>query len=123
MSINKSLLVVIFISFTLICVQQIDRSTTNCKCENPIVLNKGLNEKDEDAKSQHFATDNRKDVVINTQEIIIEQKTTVSDRNKKTNADSVPKNEKLQNYFLEYWNSILSGYVYHLLFRYTIQVL
>ena len=111
---NKSLLVVILIFFTLLCVQQIDRSSTNCKCENPIVLKKDHNDPSDEVNAKHFVNDNKKDVAINTQKIVIEKKTTLSDGNKKTNEDSVPTNKKLQDYFLDYWNSILSGYVYHL---------
>ena len=111
---NKPLLVIILIFFTLLCVQQIDKNSTNCKCENPIVLNNDHNDPSDKIKAKHFVNDNRKDVVINPQKIVIEKKTTLSDRNKKTNEDSAPANKKLQDYFLDYWNSILSGYVYHL---------
>ena len=78
-----------------------------------MVLNKDYNDPSHKVTAKHLVNDKRNDVVINTQKIAIEKKTTLSDRNKKTNEDSAPTSKKLQDYFLDYWNSILSGYVYH----------
>ena len=78
-----------------------------------MVFNKDCNDPSDKVTAKNRVDDKRKDVVINAQKTVIEKKTTLSDRNKKTNEDSAPTNKKLQDYFLDYWNSILSGYVYH----------
>ena len=114
MSYNKSLLVIIIVFVALICVQQIERNPIECHCDEPKVIDKNPKELDEKETSQKLNDYNKKKTVEPKQEMDPERKIQVKDQNKITNQDKESKSQKLEKYFLEYWNSVLSGYVYHL---------
>ena len=114
MSYNKSLLVIIIVFVALICVQQIERNPIECHCDEPKVIDKNPTELDEKATSKKPNDYNIKKTVEPKQEMEPERKILVNDENKITNQDKETKSQKLEKYFLEYWNSVLSGYVYHL---------
>ena len=114
MSYNKSLLVIIIVFVTLICVQQIERNPIECHCDEPKVIDKNPTELDEKQTSQKLDDYNKKKTVEPKHEMEPEKKILVNDKNQVTNQDKETKNQKLEKYVLEYWNSVLSGYVYNL---------
>ena len=114
MSYNKSLLVIIIVFVALICVQQIERNPIECHCDEPKVIDKNPTEVDEKQTSQKLVDYNKKKTVELKQEMEPEKNILVNDQNRRVNHDKETKNQKLGKYFLEYWNSVLSGYVYHL---------
>ena len=114
MSYNKFLLVIVIVFVALICVQQIERNPIECHCDEPKVIDKNPKELDEKETSQKLNDYNKKKTVGPKQKIEPERKILVDNQNKITNQDKETKNQKLEKYFLEYWNSVLSGYVYNL---------
>ena len=114
MSYNKALLVIIIVFVALICVQQIERNPIECHCDEPKVIDKNPTELNEKATSKKLNDNNSKKTVEPKQEMEPERKILVNDENKITNQDKETKSQKLEKYFLEYWKSVLSGYVYHL---------
>ena len=114
MSYNKSLLVIIIVFVALIYVQQIERNPIECHCDEPKVIDKNPVELDEKATSMKLNEYHKMKTVEPKQEVEPAKKILVNDDNKITNQDKQTKNQKLEKYFLEYWNSVLSGYVYNL---------
>ena len=108
MSFKKPLLVIVIVFSALICVQQIERNTIKCDCESPIMSITKEHKVDE-IKHEQYIEDMIEDGDIDKDNEEAAMKINVDDLIQIKDVEKDKTKQKLQNYFHEYWNSILEG--------------